>query len=201
MAKGSKECIVWCRYLSDISHWPGEGLVFNRQELQEENETLAALWKGWWVNLHLPIARPLRTRSWLSDTDCRVSACSYSRSFWMCQTWWSCSRCAEELLFFVWFPWPLHRCLHSWTLELHGFGLLMRCLCSRQIPNLCQKHASFGGFQCPIPLTQECEDARSKLSDVRNRVEASRFQFLEPNCFRKERVLSGLLIRALKQPC
>lgn len=120
---------------------------------------------------------------------------------WMCQTWWSCSRCAEELFFFVWFPWPLHRCLHSWTLELHGFVLLMRCLCSWQIPNLCQKHASFGGFQCPIPLTQECEDARSKLSDVRNRVEASRFQFLEPNCFRKERVLSGLLIRALKQPC
>ena len=150
----------------------------------------------------LPIARPLRTRSWLSDTDCRVSACSYSRSLdWMCQTWWSCSRCAEELLFFVWFPWPLHRCLHSWTLELHGFVLLMRCLCSWQIPNLCQKHASFGGFQCPIPLAQECEDARSKLSDVRNRVEASRFQFLEPNCFRKERVLSGLLICALKQPC
>lgn len=48
----------------------------------------------------LPIARPLRTRSWLSDTDCRVSACSYSRSLdWMCQTWWSCSRCAEELFF------------------------------------------------------------------------------------------------------
>ena len=67
--------------------------------------------------------------------------------------------------------------------------------------NLCQKHASFGGFQCPIPLTQECEDARSKLSDVRNRVEASRFQCLEPYCFRKEGVLSGLLIGALKQPC
>ena len=127
VAKGSKECIVWCRYLSDISdisHWPGEGFVFwLRQELQEENETLVALWKGWWVNLHwiltvhdLPIARPLRTRSWLSDTDCRASACSYSRSLdWMCQTWWSCSRCAEELFFLYDF---LGRCIGACIPEL-----------------------------------------------------------------------------------